>query len=355
MNAEKLQECRRDLLSLQINTPSDWQSVTYWATKWGPFIRENFPAEANRFEALSLTPQWTTIEPQAIGSYWANLERADEIAEEQRVRQLTADKEAIAVSMSYLFLHMDGLQELLPSKLLESIEERAEAALRDLGEVYVQKDLRHPESWSVNVTGKESEQAFNYLQQKQLVKRRTRQSWSLTTHGANVALALVRGASETTTSEEPKKMQPDTNRVFVVHGHNHGLREKVARVLEKMHLKPIILSEQPGMGQTIMEKLHANSDVGFAVVILTDEDVGKAKADAGEGRPRARQNVILELGFFIGKLGRERVAVLMQEGIEPPSDILGVEYIPVDAGDAWKYKMGKELKAAGFPVDLNHL
>jgi predicted nucleotide-binding protein len=70
---------------------------------------------------------------------------------------------------------------------------------------------------------------------------------------------------------------------------------------------------------------------------------------------RARQNVILELGYFIGKLGRSRVAVLLAPGTEQPSDILGIAYIPLDRDGAWRLLVGRELKAGGVEVDLNRL
>jgi predicted nucleotide-binding protein len=143
--------------------------------------------------------------------------------------------------------------------------------------------------------------------------------------------------------------------VFVVHGRNEAVKESVARFLEKLHLHPIILHEQPNKGRTIIEKFEGHSDVGFAVVLLTPDDVGELASSTGEHPPRARQNVILELGYFLGKLGRARVCVLHMHGLEIPSDILGVLYVPYDADNGWRLKLAKELKAAGMPVDLNRV
>jgi len=141
--------------------------------------------------------------------------------------------------------------------------------------------------------------------------------------------------------------------VFIVHGHDETLLQQTARFLEKLGADPIILFERPGKGQTIIEKLEQNSDVRFAVVLLTPDDAGKDTKTEGLPKPRARQNVILELGYFLGKLGRSNVVALYDESVELPSDYRGVEYIGVDSAGAWKLKLARELKAAGLPVDMN--
>ncbi len=136
-------------------------------------------------------------------------------------------------------------------------------------------------------------------------------------------------------------------RVFIVHGHDDASKSQVARLIQRLDLTPIILSEQPNRGKTIIEKLERNSDVAYAVAILTPDDV--------VGKPRARQNVILELGQFMSKLGRDKVAILYKPEVELPSDIRGVAYIEIDKPGAWQYSLAKELKAAGLPVDMNKL
>lgn len=155
---------------------------------------------------------------------------------------------------------------------------------------------------------------------------------------------------------DPKsEVNPETGRstekVFVVHGHDGEARETVARFLEKLGLQAIILHEQTSGGRTIIEKLERYSDVGFAVVLLTPDDVGASASSGDNLTPRARQNVILELGYFIGKLGRERVCALHKSSIELPSDMLGVVYVPME-GD-WRLQVAKELHEVGFEVDLN--
>lgn len=99
-----------------------------------------------------------------------------------------------------------------------------------------------------------------------------------------------------------------SKKVFVVHGHDEGAREAVARFLERIGFEAVILHEKANEGRTVIEKVEAHSDVGFAVVLLTPDDEGCVKG--GKLQPRARQNVLLELGYFIGKLTRKRVCTL---------------------------------------------
>ncbi|SOE65328.1 Predicted nucleotide-binding protein containing TIR-like domain-containing protein [Burkholderia sp. OK233] len=149
--------------------------------------------------------------------------------------------------------------------------------------------------------------------------------------------------------EEPKLL---SRRVFVVHGHDGEARELVARFLKAMDFDPVILHEQANQGGTIIEKFEANSDVGFAVVLLTPDDVGRSiKED--DLKPRARQNVLLELGYFIGRLGRTKVCALKRGDVELPSDYVGVVWEKMDDGGGWKLALARELKAAGHEVDLN--
>lgn len=143
------------------------------------------------------------------------------------------------------------------------------------------------------------------------------------------------------------------NRVFVIHGHDEAARETVARFLEKLGLEPVILHEQANKGRTIIEKFEDLADVAFAVVLLTPDDMGGLKDEQTEPKSRARQNVILELGFFLGKFGRQRVCPLTKGDVETPSDYDGVVYTKLDDAGAWKMKLVQELRAADFDVDAN--
>jgi predicted nucleotide-binding protein len=175
------------------------------------------------------------------------------------------------------------------------------------------------------------------------------------------ALALITTVrEEVETSEDgtlhhggEKSSQKQLDAVFLVHGHDGGARELVARFLEKLKVKPIILHEQPNQGRTVIEKLEHNSDVAFAVVLLTPDDVGGVPTQPLNLTARARQNVILELGFFVGRLGRRQVCALYKGQMELPSDFVGVVYVPLDEGGGWRLALARELKAAGFPVDMN--
>jgi predicted nucleotide-binding protein len=143
--------------------------------------------------------------------------------------------------------------------------------------------------------------------------------------------------------------------VFIVHGHDDHTREATARFISKLGLEPIILHERANQGKTIIEKLEANADVAFAVVLLTPDDEGHAVGKPDNLQPRARQNVVLELGYFMGALRRHRVCALHKGNLELPSDVDGVVYVPMDDGDAWHLKLAKEMKVAGLDVDLNKI
>ncbi|MBI5684048.1 MAG: nucleotide-binding protein [Verrucomicrobia bacterium] len=148
----------------------------------------------------------------------------------------------------------------------------------------------------------------------------------------------------------------NAKKVFVVHGHNDALKTAAARLLTKLQLEPIILHEQPNKSRTIIEKFLDYSDVAFALVLLTADDWGGLVNGPPESyNRRARQNVILELGFFIGRLGRERVVAIYEAGVEIPSDYSGVLFIPFDSGGIWQYQAAKEMKAAGIKIDMSHI
>jgi hypothetical protein len=153
----------------------------------------------------------------------------------------------------------------------------------------------------------------------------------------------------------PVRDRPDRGGrdVFLVHGRDETSKQQIARFLEKLGLNPIILHEQPSAGKTIIEKFEEYAGrARFAVVLLTPDDVG-GPSDGSKTQPRARQNVIFELGFFVAALGRANVAALYKGGLEIPSDYGSVVYTELDDRDGWKLQLAKEIKAAGIDVDLN--
>lgn len=153
---------------------------------------------------------------------------------------------------------------------------------------------------------------------------------------------------------QSSKSENNTKEIFIVHGHNDEIKHNVARVIEKLKLTPIILNEQSNEGLTIIEKFEKYSNVSFAVVLLTYDDFGNSKSNSKNNK-RARQNVILELGYFIAKLGRQNVLPLYEDEVELPSDISGVLYTKIDNSENWKFRLVKELKTAGFNVDANDI
>lgn len=158
-------------------------------------------------------------------------------------------------------------------------------------------------------------------------------------------------------SEEEASIEtvPSNSKVFIVHGHNHGVKEAVARFLERLGLDPVILHEKPNAGRTIIEKFSDYADVQFAVVLLTADDEGRVRGSSGDPALRARQNVVLELGYFLGRLGRARVCALYEAGVEIPSDYQGVLFVELDKSDRWRFDLVRELRGAGFEVDANRI
>jgi len=137
--------------------------------------------------------------------------------------------------------------------------------------------------------------------------------------------------------------------IFIVHGHDEEARKDTDLFLRRQNLNPIILMEQPSAGKTIIEKLEAYTDVGYGIVLYTPCD------QTAEGNRRARQNVVLEHGYLMGRLGRDRVFALVKGDIELPGDYKGVVYIAMNPNNDWKVELVKELKKAGCPADANRI
>ena len=141
------------------------------------------------------------------------------------------------------------------------------------------------------------------------------------------------------------------SKVFIVHGHDGALKHAVARIIEKQNIEAVVLSERANQGKTIIEKIEEYSNVGGAVCLFTADDLGREKDEKKE-QSRARQNVVFEAGFFMGKLGRDHVALLADSGVEMPSDLSGVVYTNTAN---WQFELLKELNAMGYKVDMNKL
>src|SRR5690606_19065817 len=139
------------------------------------------------------------------------------------------------------------------------------------------------------------------------------------------------------------------SQVFIVHGHDDIAKLEMSSFISSLGLHPIILHQQANSGRTIIEKIEHYSNVGFGVVLYTPCDVG-SKVGSLEGQYRARQNVVFEHGFLIGKLSRARVSAVVKGKVETPNDISGVVYIPMDQEGAWKSQITLELRGAGYEV-----
>lgn len=154
---------------------------------------------------------------------------------------------------------------------------------------------------------------------------------------------------------ETSKETPQSNKIFIVHGHDVDTRNDVELFVRSIGYEPIILCKRADMGNTIIEKIEREAkDVCFAIVIYTYCDDGKSKEEA-DLKPRARQNVVFEHGFMCSHLGRARVCALLESGVEQPGDLQGVIYKSLDATGMWKYDVAREMIAAGLKVDMNKI
>lgn len=159
----------------------------------------------------------------------------------------------------------------------------------------------------------------------------------------------------------PTKPKPKSKKIFIVHGHDVHARDQLSLVLLKLGLEPFILAESSGGGMTIIEALEkeikpGSNSAGFGIVLLTPDDMGHARSAGGtRTKPRARQNVILELGMLIGALGRQNVAAVKKAGeLELPSDIHGVLYAEYRShvGEAVA-KISQRLREVGFEISAD--
>lgn len=157
------------------------------------------------------------------------------------------------------------------------------------------------------------------------------------------------------TDKEAEKVETNIEKVFIVHGHDETAKIKTARFIEKLGLEAVILHEQVNGGKTIIEKIEEYSNVGFGIILYTPCDIGGKKVTNPTLKPRARQNVVFEHGYLMGKIGRGNVCALVKGDIEKPNDISGVVYINMDEGNAWCYAVAKELKKVGYDIDMNRI
>jgi predicted nucleotide-binding protein len=141
--------------------------------------------------------------------------------------------------------------------------------------------------------------------------------------------------------------------VFILHGRDPA-RDELAAFLLRLGLRPIILEQQDHAGRTILEQLEVHIHrADYAVALLTGDDEGHLASKPEQKKPRARQNVVLEIGLCLGVLGRQRMAVLYREGVELPSDLHGLLYIPFSTITDVRLQLVQAMKHAGLDVDAN--
>jgi hypothetical protein len=161
------------------------------------------------------------------------------------------------------------------------------------------------------------------------------------------------GVSQEPSFEPPVIPTPpgvfNTYQIFIVHGHDDIAKLEMSAFISSLGLQPIILHQQASSGRTIIEKIEHYSNVGFGVVLYTPRDIGSKVGDL-KSNYRARQNVVFEHGFLIGKLGRARVAAVVKGNVETPNDISGVVYVSMDHAEEWKRQLLVELRGAGYQV-----
>jgi len=176
----------------------------------------------------------------------------------------------------------------------------------------------------------------------------SRRAFSNAVHDIRVEQKTAGAIAHGPTARKSPDARQSRPSVFVVHGHDSTTRSAVSRTVKRAGFDVVLLDQKASRSKTIIEKLESHSDVSFAVVLLTPDDRGRAARSRKGLKPRARQNVVLELGYFIGHLGRKRVCTLYHEGVELPSDWNGVVYIPIDKAGAWRSKLREELKATNL-------
>lgn len=162
---------------------------------------------------------------------------------------------------------------------------------------------------------------------------------------------LLKSSEPDVSIQQKENIELNMSQVFIVHGHDDLAKIETARFIEKLGFEPIILHEQASSGKTIIEKIESYSNVGFGIVLYTPCDIGAKKGDETNMNNRARQNVVFEHGYLIGKIGRKNVTALVKGEIETPNDISGVVYISMESD--WKLYLAKELRDSGYHVDMN--
>ena len=320
---------------------SDTKIYGIWKSKVIRYLDKNYPGDRclDDFESTIADFEKHHFDPSLFDIVNGILVSCQEINDDEeqesvidKIYRLEADYEKRATSLN-------GINNL---ETIKAFHDWYDAMLRYLGQFFDEKNATFKRISTIQTGGNGHTLKFVFDE----IKTKVHLLLDKTDKISNNTPVITKGHKPTIIK---------TKKVFIVHGHDNEMKLAVARLLENLGLEPIILSEQADKGRTIIEKFEEESNVGFAVVLMSDEDDMGAEVGSSDYRPRARQNVILELGYFIGRLGRKNhVCVLKKGNVEVPSDILGIVYKSYSSNDdGWKFALAKELKAAGYSVDMN--
>lgn len=224
----------------------------------------------------------------------------------------------------------------------------------DLERIRISKSERTIESFIPQIKAEDRASSVTFLGGPTYKHRAIEMANDVTDDFIEGAIGYKKALTATSNKVSEGKKSPPTQ-VFIVHGHDEAAQNKAARFVERLGFEAIILHEKASSGRTIIEKIEHYSDVGFAIILYTPDDVGNAKSKAENLNVRARQNVVFEHGYLIGKLGRRNVAALVLGQLELPNDISGVVYVNLDEASAWQLQLAKEMKQCGYNIDMNKL
>lgn len=305
------------------------------------FIAEKHPEKINNFGILA--KKYPEIESENLKDHLEELKTRNLIKFER------ADSRA---GRSYVLIRLSEKGKLYMRKkeqekfLIESYRLSGGKTTKSVKIPEIADKLNIPKNLSREIADfLYSDNKLNFFQVEDMFKMQA--------SGIREAEKIIEEKKMDQTEEKRKK-----NCVFIVHGHDDTAKEIVARFVEKHGLKAIILHEQADEGMTIIEKFEKHSSrAGYAIVLFTPDDVGTKKPKRlSENtykllKPRARQNVVFELGFFVSKLGRENVRVLYKKGVEILTDYEGVLYTLFDLrNNDWKIELHREIRTSNLPI-----
>jgi predicted nucleotide-binding protein len=255
----------------------------------------------------------------------------------------------------------DLTKEQLISRFVEPYEKGVPIVINgktvqpnDLERITISKSERTIESFIPQIKAEDQASSVAFIGGPSYTYQAIERATDVTDDFIEGAIGYKKALPETKSNTQKGK-EGEPKRVFIVHGHDESAQNKAARFVERLGFEAIILHEKASSGRTIIEKIEHYSDVGFAIVLYTPDDVGNVKSEPDNLNVRARQNVVFEHGYLIGRLGRQNVSALVDGKLELPNDISGVVYISLDEGSAWHLQLAKEMRQSGYKIDMNKL